>query len=131
MLESFRNGISHIELRMFDLNPLEPLGINADDLRFAHLLIMYLSELPDFEYTEELQIQAVREHQNAALFELNDVEIDGVPILQKAEQILSSMSERFAGHDEALRVIGYQKNKLTDRLCSKVLSDTVYGQRGR
>lgn len=130
-LESFKDGISHIELRMFDINPLEPLGINADDLRFAHLLMMYLSELNDFEYTEQMQIQAVRDHQNAALLELDGVTVDGVPILEKAGQILDDMSLRFAGHDEALKVIGYEKNKLTDRLCKRIVPEEVYGQRVR
>ena len=42
-----KNGVDHIELRMFDLNPLKPLGIDPDDLKFAHLLILYLASLPD------------------------------------------------------------------------------------
>lgn len=127
LLESFKNGISHVELRMFDLNPLEPLGINADDLRFAHLLIMYLSEMDDLDYTEELQRKAVYDHQNAALLELDDVAIDGVPILERAEQILDDMAERFADHSDALKVIGYEKNKLKDRICKKVEPAAVYG----
>ncbi len=129
-LDSFKNGISHIELRMFDLNPLEPLGINADDLRFAHLLAVYLSEQPDFDYTEELQHQAIINHRNAALFDLDGVQIDGVLILDRAAQILDLMSERFAEMSDALKVIEYEKMKLQNRLCERVKADDIYGTEG-
>ncbi|MBO4866436.1 MAG: glutathione synthase [Ruminococcus sp.] len=126
-IENFANGVSHIELRMFDLNPLEPLGINADDLRFAHLLAVYLSEQPDFEYTDELQIQAVQNHKNAALLDLDDVTIDSIPILERAGQILDSMSERFSDNNEYLNVIAYEKAKLSDRLCNRIINEKIYG----
>lgn len=129
-LESFKNGISHIELRMFDLNPLEPLGVNADDLRFAHLLAVYLSEQPDFDYTEELQHQAILNHKNAALFDLDGVQIDGVPVLDRAGQILDRMSERFADKSDALEVIEYEKQKLQNRLCERVKADNIYDTEG-
>ena len=126
-IENFENGVSHIELRMFDINPLEPLGINADDLRFAHLLAVYLSEQPDFEYTDELQIQAVENHKNAALLDLDGVTIDGIPILERAEQILDKMAERFTDNEEYLNVIAYEKAKLSDRLCSRIINENIYG----
>ena len=129
-LASFKNGVSHVELRMFDLDPLEPLGVNADDLRFAHLLTIYLSEQPDFEYTPELQQRAVEAHRNAALYDLAGVKVDGVPILRRAEQILNSMSERFAGRAEALEVIRYEKAKLKDRLCERITAEDIYGTEG-
>ena len=39
------NGVDHIELRMFDLNPSAPLGIDGRDLEFAHLLMIFLISL--------------------------------------------------------------------------------------
>ncbi|SFB93456.1 glutathione synthase [Ruminococcus albus] len=126
-IENFANGVSHIELRMFDLNPLEPQGINANDLRFAHLLAVYLSEQPDFEYTDELQIRAVHNHRNAALLDLEGVTIDGIPILERAEQILDKMSERFSDNAEYLNVIAYEKTKLSDRLCNRIINEKIYG----
>lgn len=125
-IENFAKGVSHIELRMFDLNPLEPLGINAEDLRFAHLLAVYLSEQPDFEYTDELQIQAVENHKNAALLDLEGVTIDGIPILEKAAQILDKMSERFSDNAEYLNIIEYERSKLNDRLCSRIINENIY-----
>lgn len=47
-MEGLKNGISHIEFRMLDINPFEPLGIDRNDLEFIHLLIMYLSMQDDF-----------------------------------------------------------------------------------
>lgn len=37
---TLEDGINHIELRMFDLNPLYPMGISADDLNFTHFFIL-------------------------------------------------------------------------------------------
>lgn len=128
-LESFKNGVSHIELRMLDINPFEPLGINADDLRFAHLMMIYLSEQPDFDYTAEMQQQAVENHKNAALLDLDGVEIEGVPILEKAAEVLDDMSERFADSAERLRVIEYERNKLKDRLAVRIVSGELCKKR--
>ena len=129
-LESFKSGVSHVELRMFDLNPFEQHGINADDLRFAHLLAIYLSEQPDFDFTAEAQQQAVSDHKNAALRDLEGVEIDGVPILERAEQILNDMAERFADRSDALKVIEYEKTKLQNRLCDRLRAEDIYGTEG-
>ena len=128
-LESFKNGVSHIELRMLDINPFEPLGINADDLRFANLMMIYLSEQPDFDYTAEMQWQAVENHKNAALLDLDGVEIEGVPILEKAAEVLDDMSERFADSAERLSVIKYERNKLKDRLAVRIVSGELCKKR--
>ena len=128
-LESFKNGVSHIELRMFDLNPFETLGVNAQDLEFAHLLAIYLSEQEDFDYTEDMQRQAVLDHKSAALLDLSGVTVDGVPILDRAEQIMDKMTERFAENKDAVAVIEYEKMKLKDRLCDRVISGDINRQR--
>lgn len=119
-LHNLKNGISHIELRMFDLNPLEPLGISEADLEFAHLLLMYLSTLPAFDYTPELQRQAVRNHQNAARFDINGVEIDGMPILQRAEQVIRGMLTFFEGCTEAEAVLHRALHRLSARICTQI-----------
>ncbi|MBE6876255.1 MAG: glutathione synthase [Ruminococcus sp.] len=112
-LESLeRNGINHIELRMFDLNPLEPLGISQKDLEFAHVLLIYLSQQADFEFTPELQEQAVRNHQAAASLQIQNVLIQGRPILTQAQNVLSDMSRAFAEYPDILKILDYQKQKL-------------------
>ena len=119
-LENLRNGISHIELRMFDLNPLEPLGINADDLRFAYMLAVYLAQQADIDYTAQVQQQAVANHKSAALYELSGVTIDGMDIIEKAEHIIDEMSEFFGCDLRAQSVLSFERSKLKDRLCDKI-----------
>ncbi|MBQ8922095.1 MAG: glutathione synthase [Oscillospiraceae bacterium] len=127
-LEAFADGISHIELRMFDLNPLEPLGICETDLEFAHLLMLYLSSLPAFDFTPEMQRQAVQDHQNAALYDPEGVQISGVPILERAEQILTEMRSFFAENPAACEILDYEQAKLQNRLCTRISNN--YFDRG-
>ena len=125
-LESFKNGVSHIELRMFDLDPTQPLGIDSSALEFAHLLIMYLSTLPDFNYSSDRQIKAIKNHQNAALYDLTGIEIDGIPILTKAQEIIDILADFFEGDDKAQRVLKKNKLKLEDRLCKRIKAEDIY-----
>ena len=100
------NGVDHIELRMFDLDPKAPLGIDDRNLKFAYLLMIYLLTLPDFEFTEELQKQAIADHQKAALL------YPEAGIVKRAETILSKMSEHFSDSSDAKAVIDYESSKL-------------------
>lgn len=103
------NGVDHIELRMFDLNPSAPLGIDGRDLEFAHLLILYLISLNDLDFTPELQEKAVGDHKNAAL--LNpDAEL-----LERGENVLEEMERHFSDNKKALEIIGFEKGKISGR----------------
>lgn len=126
-LENLKNGVSHIELRMFDLDPTAPEGVDIPNLEFAHLLIMYLSSQPDFEFTAELQRQAVQDHKNAALYDLGGVYIDGVPILEKANGIINDMAVFFCGDNNAEHILRQAKNKLKNRLCERITEGRVCG----
>lgn len=125
-LENFRNGVSHIELRMFDLDPGQPLGVNEKDLEFAHLLLMYFSTLPDFDYTDKLQRQAVRDHQSAALSDLIGVEIGGTAIIRKAEQIIDTMKWFYSDDKQVLELLEYERRKLYHRQCMQIRAKDIY-----
>ena len=125
-LESFKNGVSHIELRMFDIDPTQPLGVDKAAIEFAHLLMIYLSALPDFDYDRDMQISAIKNHQNAALYDLSGVEIDGVPIITRAREIINDMIDFFAGNERAESVLDEQKRKLKHRLCERVSKLDIY-----
>ncbi|MBQ2580610.1 MAG: glutathione synthase [Ruminococcus sp.] len=125
-LENLRKGISHIELRMFDLDPLEDVGINADDLRFAYLLAVYLAQKGDADYSAQAQQLAVQNHKNAALYDLTGVTIDGVDIIENAAQIIDDMTDFFADCEQAKQVLSYERSKLTDRLCERVAKQKIY-----
>ncbi len=70
-----REGVDHIELRMIDLNPLEPSGIDVRDLRFAQLLLVYLASTPRQPFDGRDQVQAAQNYKNAAHYDLKTVKI--------------------------------------------------------
>ena len=112
------NGVDHIELRMFDINPSAPLGIDERDLEFAHLLILYLLSQPDFDFTPELQEQAVFNHKNTALLE-PDIEF-----LERGEAIIEGMEEYFSGNENAGDILEYEKQKLNgQKVCNSVVNN--------
>lgn len=112
------NGVDHIELRMFDLDPSSPLGIDSRNLGFAHLLMLYLLSKPDFDFTPELQEKAVREHKNAALLEPD------TDLLERGAEILEDMEKHFAASENALEIISFQKQKLDSRkVCNSVIKN--------
>lgn len=75
-LDSLRkNGVNHIELRMFDLNPLADAGLEEKDVIFAQLLMVWLASTPSQPFKEKDQIQAVQNFKNAARYDLKTVKI--------------------------------------------------------
>ncbi len=117
-----KHGTDHIELRMFDVNPLSELGFFKEDARFAHYFLIYLLSLPDFEFTPDLQRIAVRNHRSAARYDLADIQINGYGAVDAGLGLLSDMEIFFRGCPAALENIALQKRKLTenDRYCVRV-----------
>lgn len=112
-------GVNHIELRMLDLNPLEPVGIKKEDLEFLHLLILYLMSREKEEFQPFEQIMAIRNEKRAAELDEEGIWIETgwnttVPIRMAAIQVLESMKlflEKL-GEPQLLRSINFQKRKL-------------------
>lgn len=123
-----KNGVNHIELRMFDINPLYPLGIAAEDLHFAHYFMLYLTQLPDFVFTPELQKTAVKNHQAAAGYKLSDIQINGYPAKEAAIGLLDDMAEYFKNFPKVCENINIQKDKLiNNRRYSTILHERICG----
>lgn len=126
------SGVDHIELRMFDLNPLSPNGIFLEDLEFAHIFIVYLSQKDDFDFNEKMQIEAIKNHKNSAKYDLSDVQIDGQNIVIKATEILNDMKAFFKDNKKAEKIINYQINKLIKKRYAEIIytnlmnEDTLY-----
>ncbi|MBQ2349159.1 MAG: glutathione synthase [Clostridia bacterium] len=99
-------GINHLELRVIDVNPLSPTGIFVEDIRFIHLLMIYLVSLPEKDFTYDAQIKAVNNIKQAAVFGNEDTK-------QRAEIILADI-QRFTSKyfPEYISVINYQLEKL-------------------
>ena len=93
-----RHGVDHIELRMFDLNPLVEAGVEAKDIRFAQLLMVWLASAPTVPLTQRDQIQAVQNFKNAAHYDLKTVGIlnqdnDSMSAAEAALAIIRRMKE--------------------------------------
>lgn len=131
-LERLReNGISHIELRMLDINPLSPIGLFKEDVEFLHYFMLYLLNQEDLEFTEEDQILAIKNEKQAAIFDDSEIfiqESDGSckQIRKAALEILEDMESFYAELDsnKILKTIQYQKDKL-------LLPDNRYADRIR
>lgn len=104
----FQNGVNHLELRVLDVNPLTRTGIFTEDIRFMHLLLLWLSSLPDFDFDKGKQIQAIADVKSAAVF--GDAEIK-----RRAKETLDEIKCFTAQYfPQFLSVIDYQLDKLTD-----------------
>ena len=75
-LEDLKNkGVSHIELRMIDLNPLTPWGIEEKDVYFIKLLLSYLAATPEINVDAGEQVFAIQNTKNAAHYDLKTVNV--------------------------------------------------------
>ena len=112
-------GVSHIELRMIDLNPLTPFGIDERDVRFAQLFLIWLAFLPAIPMGAKEQVLAIQNTKNAAHYDLKTVNIlmpDGRSLhaTDAAEEILRKMEvfyERI-GDEDTMKILDYQMEKI-------------------
>ncbi len=116
------NGVNHIELRMFDVNPIAPLGIFRKDIEFAHYFLLYLLSLPDFEFTPALQKSAVENHRAAAKYDIENMKINGYNAVDAALGMLTDMEIHFTSFPRIKENIYLQKRKLTEnkRYCVEI-----------
>ena len=107
---------------MFDVNPLSPLGIFDTDLEFAHYFLLYLTNLPDFVFSPDLQETAVKNHKAAARYDLSEMKINGYDARDAALGILDDMCEYFGDFPNVLENIELQKSKIKEnrRYCVEI-----------
>lgn len=120
-LESLRNnGVNHIELRMFDLNPLRVEGLEIKDVLFAQLLMIWLLCRSEEELSVKHQVHAVQNFKNAAHYDLKTVKIalpDGriCSVAQAAMNIIDEMKNFFAQiQTDAQEILDFQYRKFED-----------------
>ena len=92
------DGVNHIELRMFDLNPLSRAGVDERDIAFAHLMIVWLASTPKEGLPDRDQVHAVQNFKNSAHFDLKTV------------KIITHDGETFSMVDAAQNVIGFMRD---------------------
>ncbi|MDO4648407.1 MAG: hypothetical protein Q4B26_07125 [Eubacteriales bacterium] len=119
-LELLSKGVNHIELRMFDLNPLAEKGIDERDLEFVYLLLTYLSLLPEERLDEEEQKRAIANMKRSALLDSDRILIETekkqfCPVAEEALQVLDHMEELLSGifpEEKLKECLAYQRDKV-------------------
>ena len=113
------NGINHIELRMIDVNPLAPYGIDERDVEFVQLLMGWLVSLPSSELSWQEQIQAVQNMKDAAHYDWKTVRIQSlhgnyISMEDGAVEILQDMKqfyETFPEWDRMRAILDFEEEK--------------------
>lgn len=120
-LATLRNeGVNHIELRMFDLNPLIPCGVEVKDVLFAQLLLVWLASTPRQPFSKKDQIQAVQNFKNAAHYDLKTVNIvvpngEVYTVADAALKVISFMKDFYQNFpDEIHQILDFQEAKFID-----------------
>lgn len=94
-----RDGVNHIELRCIDLNPLTTDGVDARDIRFAQLLLVWLASMPSTPFGADEQTLAVQNYKTAAHFDLRTCKVTlpdvGVMQADEAIRLLLHRMDRF------------------------------------
>ena len=105
---------------MLDLNPLCADGMDSDDLRFIHLLLVWMACSPKLEMNEADQIYAIQNFKSAARFDLSNARIvypddTSLSVLEAAIILLEVIDSFFDELPEKYQsVIEKQKQKLLD-----------------
>ena len=125
-----QSGVNHIELRMFDLNPLDKNGMSKADMELMEYFLLYLAALPDFDFTPELQRVSHENHLASATYDITSVDIvlpERTESLQTAGlRLLDEMADFFRDIDvpEAIPVLEAARQRLEDP--EKLYSHQVY-----
>lgn len=110
-------GVSHIELRMVDLNPFEKAGLNLMDLKFIQLLLVWLAADEHQPLSLKDQVQAAQNFKNASHYDLKTVKIvaaDGevCSVAKAARKVFDKLRAFYAGYPtEVIWVLDYEEEK--------------------
>ncbi len=113
-------GADHIELRMFDLNPLSEAGIDERDLVFAQLFLVWLASSERQPFDQKDQVQAVQNFKNAAHYDLKTVKIvvpngEVYSAVDAGMNVLGFMKEFYEDFgDEIHEILTFEEEKLID-----------------
>lgn len=92
-----RRGVGYVELRSVDINPLEPLGVAVDQLRFLEVFLLFclLAESPPFDAAER---QIIDDNQMATALKgrepgliLQRCHAPAVPLRHWAQELLEQL----------------------------------------
>lgn len=113
-------GVNHIELRMFDLNPLVPVGIELKDVKFAQLFLAWLASTPRSPFSVKDQVQAIQNFKNAAHYDLKTVKIvdpsgEVCTVVRAAKEVIAHMREFYRDFPrEVTEILDFEEAKFDD-----------------
>lgn len=114
-------GVNHIELRMFDLNPLVSCGVDERDVIFAQLFLVWLASTPPRPFSDSAQVQAIQNFKNAAHYDLKTVNIllpngEVNSVADAALDVIGEMETFYWDFPEGIReVLHFQKEKFVEQ----------------
>ncbi len=114
------NGVDHIEIRVFDINPFSKLGIFKEDLDFIHYFIIYLTYKDSIVFKEREQINALANHKKASLFDVSKLYLNNngkdITLSEWAIDILNDMEKFFINTTklDAIKIINKMKQRVYD-----------------
>lgn len=98
-IERLHRAADHIELRMIDVNPMEPSGVELWVLEFCRFFLLWCAFGSDtLMLRKEQQVQCYQNFKNAARYDLNSATVtfpDGMvkTVQEAAVDVLASMRE--------------------------------------
>lgn len=113
-------GAEHIELRMFDLNPLDPVGLDLRDIRFGELFLGFLAGTEDFYFPDQDQVQAVQNFKRAAYYDLEHTKLtilggQSSTVAEAGKLMLGQMKEFYRDFgDDVQTVLDFEETKFLD-----------------
>jgi glutamate--cysteine ligase len=114
-----KNGISHIELRMIDLNPFSESGVALSDLEFIRLLLVYLASQNDAPLTPRDQLQSLQNHKNASNYDWDIARITlgskSLSLTEALSEKLNQMQSFYADSPQAIAILSAQWDKLNSK----------------
>ena len=100
---ALHRAADHIELRMIDVNPMEPSGVELWVLEFCRFFLLWCAFGSDtLTLRNEQQVQCYQNFKNAARYDLNSATVtlpDGMvkTVQEAAVDVLASMREFYNG----------------------------------
>ena len=113
-------GVNHIELRMFDLNPLDKNGMSKSDMELMEYFLLFLATKPDFDFTPQWQRISHHNHLASAAYDPTSVEIvmpERTETLQQAAlRLIGEMEEFYQEFDvpQALTALSIARQRVAN-----------------
>lgn len=118
-------GVEYIEVRCLDLNPFEPVGINAEQIRFLDCFLLFCL-LEDSPLSDEKEVKQLQDNQRRMVYEGRDPNLSlfhfgtmrqanewGKEMIAKIDSI-ANLLDQHNGNNDYQTAVKAQHHKLDD-----------------